>query len=164
MVLRTRVRRVVTDMKHFTVILTPEERRTLRKLLAAGTAPARKLLHARILLKADCGPQGPGLSDTAVAEAVEAGKNTVARVRQRYVEAGLAAALNPRPTSRVYRRKLGGVEEAHLIALACSAPPEGQTRWTLNLLADGLVALHVVDRISGQTVRRTLKKTFSNRG
>lgn len=151
-------------MKHFNVTLTPDERSSLRKLIGAGKAPARELQHARILLKADRGPNGPGLPDPAVAEAVEASKSTVARVRQRYCEDGLSAALNRRPTRRVYQRKLGGVEEAYLVAIACSDPPEGQGRWTLQMLADRLVALEVVDRISDQTVRRTLKKTTSNRG
>jgi transposase len=146
-------------MKRFFVTLTPEERSSLRKLIRAGTAPARRLQHARILLKADSGPDGPGLSDAAIAHAVEVTKGTVARVRQRFSEAGLKAALEPRPTRRLYRRKLGGVEEAQLIAVACSAPPEGHTRWTLQLLADHAVALHIVDSISDQTVRRTLKKT-----
>ena len=151
-------------MKYFFVTLTPEERSALRKLLRGGTAPARRLQHARILLKADCGPAGPGLSDATIAEAVEVTKGTVARVRQRFSEAGLKAALEPRPTRRVYQRKLGGVEEAQLVAIACSDPPEGQGRWTLQMLANHLVALEIVDRISDQTVRRTLKKTTSNRG
>lgn len=146
------------------VTLTPDERSSLRKLIGAGKAPARDLQHARILLKADHGPNGPGLGDAAVAEAVEASPHTVARVRQRYCEEGLSAALSRRPTRRVYRRKLGGVEEAQLVAIACSDPPEGRGRWTLQLLADRLVALEIVDRISDQTVRRTLKKTTSNRG
>lgn len=151
-------------MKLFNVTLTPEERGSLHRLISAGKGSARRLQHARILLKADASPEGPALSDSAVAEAVEVGKNTVARVRQRFSEGGLNAALGPRPTRRVYQRKLGGVEEAQLVTLACSAPPEGHTRWTLQLLADRLVALHIVDRITDQTVRRTLKKTSLNRG
>ena len=151
-------------MKYFFVTLTPEERRSLRKLIRGGRASARRLQHARILLKADCGPDGPALSDTPIAQAVEVSKGTVARVRQRFSEAGLKAALEPRPTRRVYQRKLGGVEEAQLVAIACSDPPAGQGRWTLQMMADRLVALEAVDRISDQTVRRTLKKTRSNRG
>lgn len=151
-------------MNDFTVTLSSDERTTLRKLIATGTAPARKLLHARILLKADHGPEGPGLSDPAIAEAVETSGNTVARTRQRYVEQGLEVALSRRPTRRVYERKLDGAGEAHLVALACGPAPEGQQRWTLVLLADRLVQLAVVDCISAQTVRRTLKKTTSNRG
>jgi transposase len=151
-------------MKRFFVTLTLEERSSLRKLVRAGTGRARRLQHARILLKADCGPDGPALSDPAIAEAVEVTKGTVARVRQRFSEAGLKAALEPRPTRRVYRRKLGGVEEAQLVAIACSVPPEGHTRWTLQLLADRAVALHIVDSICDQTVRRTLKKTSLSLG
>src|SRR5437868_1968596 len=133
------------DMKLFTVTLTPEQRSQLQRRIRSGTASARYLQHARILLKADAGPEGPALSDPAVAQAVEVSPHTVGRVRQRFTEAGLEAALGPRPTRRVYQRKLGGVEEAQLVALACSAPPDGQTRWTLALLADRLVALHIVD-------------------
>ncbi len=104
------------------------------------------------------------MSDSVVAEAVDVSVQTVMRIRYRWHEAGLEAALGRRPTRRVYQRKLGGAEEARLVALACSAPPDGQTRWTLALLADRLVALHVVDSISDQTVRRTLKKMRSSRG
>ena len=151
-------------MKHFTVTLTPKERADLHKLLAAGTAPARKIMHAHILLKADRGLEGRALSDSDVAEALETSRNTVARVRQRYVEEGLEAALNRRTPRRVYQRKLDGVGEAQLVMLACSAPPAGQARWTLQLLADRLIQLDVVDSISDQTVRRTLKKTFLSHG
>jgi transposase len=151
-------------MKRFLVALTSDERQRLQSLLRAGVMPARKLLHARILLKADRGPGGPGLADPAVALAVEASKNTVARVRQRYAEEGMEAALNRRPSTRVYQRKLDGTAEAHLTTLACGAPPEGRVRWTLELLAERLVTLQVVEQVSPQTIMRTLKKTASNRG
>lgn len=151
-------------MKRFTVTLTPKERAELHKLLAAGTAPARKIMHAHILLKADQGLEGRALSDSAVAAAVETSRATVARVRQRFAEEGLEAALNRRASRRVYQRKLDGAGEAQLVMLACSAPPEGQVRWTLQLLADRLVQLEVVNRISDQTVRRTLKKTSLSHG
>jgi transposase len=150
--------------KHFAVNLTPKERAELHKLLGAGTSPARRIMHAHILLKADRGLEGWTMSDSAVAEALETSRNTVARVRQRYVEEGFEAALSRRDPRRVYQRKLDGVGEAKLVMLACSAPPEGQARWTLQLLADRLVQLEVVDSISDQTVRRTLKKTLLNRG
>ena len=150
--------------KQYRVTLTPEERRQLEHLLRAGKAAARKLAHARILLKVDEAPGGPAWSDAAVAEALEVGHATVARVRQRFVEEGLDAALVPRPTSRTYVRKLDGRGEAHLVALACSAPPAGRTRWTLQLLADRLVALGVAERLSYEAVRRALKKTRSSRG
>jgi len=150
--------------KRYIVTLTEAERAHLDHLIAAGTAPARKLMHARILLKADQGPGGPGWGDRAIAEAVEVSQPTVARVRRQYVEQGLEAALNRRPPQREYRRKLDGAQEAHLVALACSAPPEGHGRWSLRLLADKLVELEVVEDISYQTVRRVLKKTTSSPG
>jgi transposase len=149
--------------KKYPVILSEAQREQLKSLIAAGTAPARKLTHARILLKADQSLEGPGRVDEAIADAVETSQPTVARVSKRYFEEGLEAALNRRPPNREYRRKLDGEQEARLIALACSEPPEGQARWSLRLLADRLVELEVVDEVSYQTVRRTLKKTPSSR-
>ncbi len=148
--------------KKYPVALTDTEREQLKSLIAAGTAPARKLTHARILLKADQSPDGPGWVDEAIAEAVEVSQPTVSRVRKQYFEEGLEAALNRRPPNREYRRKLDGEQEARLIALACSEPPEGRGRWSLRLLADRLVELEVVDEVSYQTVGRILKKTPSN--
>jgi DNA-binding transcriptional ArsR family regulator len=145
--------------KKYPVNLTRTEREHLRSLIAAGTAPARKLTHARILLKADQSPEGPAWVDEEVAEAVEVSQPTVSRVRKQFFEEGLEAALNRRPPNREYHRKLDGKQEAHLIALACSEPPEGQARWSLRLLAERMVELEVVDDLSYQTVRRTLKKT-----
>src|ERR671926_1046306 len=130
--------------KKYPVILTEAEREHLKNLIAAGTAPARKLTHARILLKADQSSQGPRWVDEQVAEAVEVSQPTVARVRKRYFQEGLEAALNRRPPNRVYQRKLDGKQEARLIALACSEPPEGQARWSLRLLAERMVELEVV--------------------
>jgi DNA-binding transcriptional ArsR family regulator len=145
--------------KKYPVILTQTEREQLKNLIAAGTAPARKLTHARILLKADQGSEGPGWVDEQVADAVEVSQPTVSRVRKQYFEEGLEAALKRRPPNREYHRKLDGEQEARLVALACSEPPEGQARWSLRLLADKMVELEVVDDLSYQTVRRTLKKT-----
>lgn len=145
--------------KKYPVILSDTEREHLKSLIAAGTAPARKLTHARILLKADQSPEGPGWVDDAVAEAVEVSQPTISRVRKQYFEEGLEAALNRRPPNREYHRKLDGEQEARLVALACSEPPEGQARWSLRLLADRMVELEVVEDLSYQTVRRTLKKT-----
>jgi transposase len=145
--------------KKYPVILNDTERDELKRLIAAGTAPARKLTHARILLKADQGPEGPGWVDDAVAEAVETSQPTVSRVRKQYFEEGLEAALNRRPPNREYHRKLDGEQEARLVALACSEPPEGQARWSLRLLADRMVEREIVEEISYQSVRRTLKKT-----
>lgn len=150
--------------KRYIVMLTESERHHLKALLAAGTAPARTLTHARMLLKADQGPQGPCWTDAAIADAVEVSLPTVHRVRRRCATAGLAAALQRRPPRRQYRRKLEGRQEAHLLALACSAPPAGHARWTLRLLAGRMVELELVDTLSDETVRRVLKKTRSSRG
>jgi transposase len=149
--------------KRFPVSLTETERDQLKRLIAAGRESSRKLTHARILLKADQGPSGPGWTDEAIAEAVEVSQPTVARIRQVYVTAGLEAALNRRAPTREYVRKLDGAQEARLIALACTKPPDGVERWTLRLLADKLVELEVIDDVSYQTVRRVLKKTTSGR-
>jgi DNA-binding transcriptional ArsR family regulator len=148
--------------KKYPVILTQTEREQLKDLIAAGTAPARKLTHARILLKADQSPEGPAWVDEEVADAVEVSQPTVSRVRKQYFEEGMEAALNRRPPNREYHRKLDGEQEARLVALACSEPPEGQARWSLRLLAERMVELEVVDDLSYQTVRRTLKKTLSS--
>lgn len=145
--------------KKYPVILSDTERDELKRLIAAGTSTARKLAHARILLKADESPEGDGWVDERVADAVEVSQPTVARVRRQYFEEGLQAALNRRPPKREYHRKLDGEQEARLVAMACSEPPEGQARWSLRLLADRLVELEIVEDISYQTVRRTLKKT-----
>jgi hypothetical protein len=150
--------------KRFVVELTGAERGRLGALIAAGTAPARKLMHARILLKADEGPGGPGWVDERIAEAVESSQPTVSRVRKQYVEDGLEAALNRRPPTREYRRKLDGAQEARLVALSCSQPPPGQARWSLRLLAGKLVELEVVEAVSYQTVRRVFEKTSSSPG
>ena len=148
--------------KKYPVILSDTERDHLKRLIASGTAPARKLTHARILLKADESPEGPAWVDDEVAEAVETSQPTVSRVRKQYFEEGLEAALNRRSPNREYHRKLDGHQEARLIALACSEPPKGQARWSLRLLADKLVELEIVEDVSYQTVRRTLKKTPSS--
>jgi transposase len=145
--------------KTWRVRLTDTERYTLSELLAAGWAPTRKLTHARILLKAEEPPNGPGWSDSAIAEALQVSLPTVGRVRKRYVVEGLDAALNHRHPRNHKPHRLDGEGEAHLIALACSAPPEGHVRWTLRLLAGRMVELAYVDRLSHETVRETLKKT-----
>jgi hypothetical protein len=146
------------------VILTAAERDQLKRVLAEGAASARKLTHARILLKADQGPDGPGWVDQVIAEAVEVSEPTISRLRKPSVEQGLEAALNRRPPTRTYVRKLDGVQEAKLIALACAQPPAGQARWSLRLLADKLVEREIVEHaVSYQTVRRMLQKTRSSR-
>jgi hypothetical protein len=146
--------------KKYHVTLMPEERVELELMTRRGRTAARKLTHARILLECDESDGGPAQRDEDVADVLEVGHATVARVRQRFVEQGLEAALTPKPTTRVYARKLDGDGEAHLIALACSHPPAGRNRWTLRLLADRMVVLgHADGGVSYETVRRTLKKT-----
>ena len=141
----------------YVVHLSGDQRRDLETISRSGHHPARTLIHARVLLKANA--DGPGWEDARIAEALECSIGTVARVRQRYCTGGLDAALHrKKPSSRQYR-KLDGAQEARLVALACSPPPEGRAHWTLKLLADWLVELEVVDAISDETVRRTLKKT-----
>jgi hypothetical protein len=148
----------------YAVMLSEEERARLRTLIGQGIAPARLLTHARILLKADQGEGGPAWSDTAIAGAVEVHPATVGRVRRSFVEQGLDAALERKAPDRVYPRRLDGAAEAHLIALACGAPPAGRARWTLRLLADELVRLEVVETVSHETIRRTFEQTRSSRG
>jgi transposase len=150
-------------VKKYIVRLTAEEQTHLSHMIRSGKAAARALLHARILLKADSGPETPAWSDEAISEALEVHATTVARVRQRFVEEGLEAALRPQPTTRQYERKLDGKAEAHLLALACGPAPEGQAQWTLRLLADKLVELRHVPSISHETVRQALKKTNYSR-
>jgi transposase len=148
----------------YAVKLTEEERAQLRTLVGCGEAPARLLAHARILLKANRGEGGPGWTDAAIAGALEVHPATVARVRRRYAEEGLTAALERKTPDRAYPRALDGAQEARLVAVTCGAPPTGRERWTLRLLAAELVRLEVVAAISHETVRRTLKQTSSSRG
>lgn len=143
----------------YRIVLTDEQRAELRSLVGAGTAPARTLTRARILLKADHSDAGPGWSDAAIAGALDVNPSTVLRVRRQCVTEGLAATLHRKRPDRVYDRRLDGEQEAHLVALTCSTPPEGHARWSLRLLADELVRLEMVDTISYETVRQTLKKT-----
>jgi transposase len=151
-------------IRKYRVTLTDEQRRELRRLIASGQAPARKLMHARILLKSDCNPGAPGWSAAKIGQALEVGAATVERVRQQFMREGLEAALVRRRSRRVYRRKLDGAGEAHLIALSCGGPPAGRERWTLRLLAERMVTLEHVAALSHETVRRTLKKMISSRG
>jgi hypothetical protein len=148
----------------YAVELTEAERARLRALIGRGTAPARLLARARILLKANQGEGGEAWTDAAIAGALEVHPTTVARVRRAYVAAGLEDALERKAPDRVYPRALDGAAEARLIALACGEPPDGRERWTLRLLAADLVRLEVVEAVSHETVRRTLKETTSSRG
>lgn len=146
--------------KLFVVRLQEEERAQLQALIRKGKAAAYKLTHARVLLKADQGKSRKRVSDGAVAEALDVSPVTVARLRKRFVEDGLQAALSRKPQARPSRQRvLDGKGEATLVAVACSKPPAGRERWTLRLLGDRLVELDIVDSISPETVRQTLKKT-----
>ncbi len=146
-------------MKKHQVILTVEQRQSLLDLIAAGKTSAQRLAHARILLKADASAGGPAWTDEKIAEAVEVSIATVERVRQRFAKEGVQAALDRKKQQRPSReRKLAGTAEAHLLALAGSEPPEGRANWTMQLLADKLVELQIVESICDESVRRTLKK------
>ena len=145
--------------RKYIVNLTEEERGQLHKLVTSGRSAARTLTRARILLKTDGGDD-----DQTIARALDVGVATIERVRQRCVEEGVEAAITSRRPQRDYQRKLDGSQEAHLIALACTEPPEGRARWSLRLLADRMVQLEYVDSVSHETVRSTLEKTNSNHG
>jgi transposase len=144
--------------KQYVVELTAEERQQLTELVRKGKALARKIEHARILLKADQS-RDAGWTDAQIAEAYGVSVLTVVRIRQRFVEQGLEDALVRRQHEQGARRKIDGAAEAKLIALACSAPPEGRNRWTIRLLADKIVELEIVTAVGRETVRKTLKKT-----
>ena len=150
--------------KTFQVQLSLAERARLQALVTNGSAAAHTHIHARILLKADEGPDGPAWTDAMISSALDVGMSTVARVRQTAVQNGLDAALQRTVPKRAYQRTLDGAGEAHLVALTCSTPPEGAGRWSLRLLADQMVELDYVATISHETVRQTLKKTNSSRG
>lgn len=142
-------------MKKYKVTLTEQEREELGQLISRGKGAARKLLHARILLKADT---AVGWQDQAISEALEVSISTIERVRERFVVDGLGAALDRQAPQRVYKRKLDGEQEAHLVALVCSQPPEDRGRWTLKLLAQKMVELEYVESVAPETIRQTLKK------
>jgi len=147
--------------KLYNVKLSADERNHLENLISSGSEQVRKVNRARILLKAD-----DGWKDTEIAQALDVSRPTVERVRARYVTGDLATALERRPSSRTYKRKLDGRAEAHLVALACSPPPAGRSRWTLRLLSDELVKLQevTVESVSHETIRQVLKKTNSSLG
>ncbi|MBF0584925.1 MAG: IS630 family transposase [Magnetococcales bacterium] len=145
-------------MEKHVVRLTEEERKKLSDLTSKGRGSAAALRRARILLKADEGGEGPGWTDPAICDALEVSLSTVARVRKAFVEEGFDAALDrKKPQGRQYQ-KLDGAQEAHLIAVACSTPPEGRTRWTLKMLSNKLIELNIVDYICPECVRVTFKK------
>lgn len=150
--------------KKYSITLTTEERALLEDLIRSGTAAARTIAHARILLKAAVAAGGPGWPDDQSAAAVEVSASTVRRIRLLFVEEGLALALTPRPAQRVPTTKLDGAKEAHLIALTCGPAPEGRARWSTRLLANRVVALGHGAALSHETVRRALKKANGGPG
>ena len=152
--------------KQYSVMLAQDQRESLIGLISTGNRDAaRKLRRARILLKADEGEFGPAYTDEAIKAAVEVSASTIQRVRKTFVREGLEAALTPKKPSKPSRpKKFDGEKEAHLIALACSDPPEGSACWTLRLLAEKMVELHHFSSISHECIRQVLKKTNSGRG
>jgi hypothetical protein len=145
--------------KQYQVILDQCQRDYLIDLISAGIESARKLTRARILLKADEGEFGPAYADEKIKEAIEVSIPTIERTRKTFVLEGLTGALNPKKRSDTPNQKFDGEKEAHLIALVCSDPPEGCSRWTLRLLAEKMVELEHFSSISHETIRQTLKKT-----
>jgi hypothetical protein len=151
-------------VKKYIVTLSAEERERLEALIRTGKHSARKLLRARILLKADASEAGEAWTDRQIADSLHTSPMTVARVRQQLVEEGIDGVLTPKRSPNSARQKIfDGASEAKLIALACSTPPEGYARWTLQMLEGKVVELNIVARASDNTIGRTLKKTLSSR-
>ena len=150
--------------KKYRVRLSVEEQQELKGLVSKGRAAAYRQTHARILLLSDEAQEGGAMKDEEIALTLKVGNATVGRVRRRCVEEGLERALGRKEQVNRRPKKLDGQGEAHLIALACSQPPDGRVGWTLHLLADRLVEREIVDSISTETVRQTLKKTNSSLG
>ena len=152
-------------MKKYIVTLTEEERKFLTGLVSKGKHRSQKILNALTLLACDEGEHQPSRSkNEEIARVLNMSMRKIDRVKKRFVLDGLDVALSGRKGSRIYAKKADGDFEAHLVALSCSKPPEGFTRWTLRLLADKVVELHHIDNVSHETVRRILKKTNSSLG
>ena len=159
-----RIPNCVMAKKKYIVCLTSVEREVVEKLTTTGKAPAYKVNHARILLKADTNRVDGGWTDESISIALDISVATIERVRQRFVETNLETALSRQVQQNRKVRRLDGEQEAHLIAITCSDPPEGSARWSLRLLADRMAELEYVESVSYETVRQTLKKTTSSRG
>ena len=151
-------------IKKYIISLTAKEREELEQLTRTGKTPAYKMNHARILLKADTNQADGGWTDEAISQALDISVATIERVRQRFVETSLEAALTRQGQQQRKPRRLDGEQEAHLIAITCSEAPEGYARWSLRLLAERMVELDYVERVCHETVRQTLKKTISSLG
>ena len=150
--------------KKYRIRLTTDEQQELKALVSRGQTAAYKQTHARILLMSDEERADGGMKDTDIAAALGVGLSMVERVRRRFVVEGIESALNRKKQLRRRQKRLDGEGEAILIAMACGEPPEGRAKWTLKLLADGLIESEIVETISTETVRRVLKKTNSSRG
>lgn len=151
-------------VKKYVVKLSGAERERLQALISSGSHPARRLMRARVLLKADASEAGDAWRDSEIAAALDIGLATVARIRQQLVEEGVEGVLTPKRSPNSARKRIfDGASEAKLIALACSAPPEGYARWTLQLLEGKVVELKIIERASDNTIGRTLKKISSSR-
>lgn len=152
-------------MKKYKVTLEQEERQRLETIVQKGSHASQKVVNALILLTCDEGEfQQRRMKNEDVAAVLKISMRKIDRVKKRFIEEGPEVALGGRPSRRVYRRKADGDFEAHLVALSCSAPPEGFARWSLRLLADRAVELNYIDSVSYETVRRVLKKTNSSLG
>lgn len=145
--------------KTYRVELNESDRKWLLEFIGRGAAPAREQTRARVLLKADEGPEGPVWPDEQIAEALELSVGGTKGIRRRFAERGLEGCVKRKKPDREYERLLDGEQEARLVKLACSEAPGGHSQWSLRLLADRLVELEIVDSISHETVRQTLKKT-----
>lgn len=152
-------------MQKYQIELTQAQRQALEQLIKAGQARARKIMHAHILLKSDSSEQGPKWSDEEIQQAFDVGESTILRVRKRFVEHGLADAIERRPQPpRPEKRILNGRHEAYVIALACGEKPPGRERWSVRLLAHKMVEVGYVEQVGRETVRVALKKMNSNPG
>ena len=148
----------------YIVKLTETERSQLKEMITSGEASARQIRRAYILLKSDCSDEGPNWNYQAICDAYDVSSLTVYNIRKNYVEGGLKRAILRKKPDREYKHRLDGEGEAHLIALACSEPPDGYESWSLRLLQDRMICLEIVENISHETIRQTLKKTSSNLG
>jgi transposase len=150
----------VKNMIRYKVTLTKQEREELLLITKGGVHNSKKVIHALILLNCDVGKFSQKVSNEEIARVLKIGDRTIDRIKKKFVEQGLEAALsNSSDTTRVYEKKTDGEVEAHLIALSCSEPPKGFSRWSLRLLADKMVEMQYIENISHETVRNMLKKT-----
>ena len=152
-------------MKKYTVTLTQDERNDLKKIASKGKHKSQKVINALILLGCDTGEfKEKRSTNEEISRVLQIGMRKIDRVKKRFVEDGIEITLNGKKGSRIYTKKADGDFEAHLVALSCSDPPEGFTRWSLRLLADKVVELAYIDQVSHETIRQVLKKTKLNLG